>query len=353
MSKILKFKLQTISPVQISSGEELDPFSYVIKADNTGNKRLYYINLYAFIALLNEDDRETLTQLLSETSANNAICNAVNFICKTFNEKQHEKAVYTSYIVSNNLYDEYNKKLKEKNIFNFKINTNIKDGNFIPYLPGSSIKGMIKRAFVFKHDFNRYSEDFQKIEKRKQAENDPFKMLKISDSYSDNIELNIGYVRDFALNTLNIENRMINVSAEFIKPGAVFDVAMVVNTNFNMANIFRADVFKSEFKNENSVLYFLNEYFSRLLQSEVNLFSENGNNTSNEFIQLYNSIKKEHGDKVTFINIGKYGGKLVKVNKDIGKPVYARRYYTDKVEKLSNYTCSQVMPIGWAALYYE
>lgn len=353
MSKILKFKLQTISPVQISSGEELDPFSYVIKADNTGNKRLYYINLYAFIVLLSEDDRETLTQLLSETSANNAIYNAINFICNTFNEKQHEKAVYTSYIVSNNLYDEYNKKLKEKNIFNFKINTNIKDGNFVPYIPGSSIKGMIKRAFIFNH--NDFEKNLKEINVFKPAleKEDPFKMLKIPDIYAENIGLKIGYVRDFALNTLNTENRMINVSAEFIKPGAVFDVAMVVNTNFNMANIFKPDVFKSEFKNEDSVLSFLNEYFSRLLQSEVNLFSENGNNISNEFIQLYNSMKKVYGDKVAFINIGKYGGKLVKVNKDIGKPVYARRYYTDKVEKLSSYTCSQVMPIGWAALYYE
>lgn len=353
MSKILKFKLQTISPVHISSSEELDPFSYIIKADKTGNKRLYYINLYNFITLLNEDDRETLTQLLSETIANNAICNTINFICKTFNEEWHEKAVYTSYIVSNKLYDEYNNKLKEKKIAAFKINTNIKDGNFIPYLPGSSIKGMIKRAFIFKQDFNRYSDEFKKIEKKKQVESDPFKMLKISDSYSDNMELSIGYVRDFALNTLRIENNRINVTAEFIKPGTVFDIHMTANTNFNMANIFRADVFKSEFKNENSVLAFLNEYFIRLLQNEVKLFSEYGKNKSNEFIKMYGNIKKEYGDKVAFINIGKYGGKLVKVNNKDEKNIYARRYYTDKVDKLSSYTCSQVMPIGWAALYHE
>lgn len=353
MSKILKFKLQTISPVQISSGEEIDPFSFIIKADKTGNKRLYYINLYTFIALLNEDNRETLTKLLSETVANNAIHNTINFFCKIFNEEQHERAIYTSYIVSNKLYEEYNKKLKENEIANFKINTYIKDGNFIPYLPGSSIKGMVKRAFVFKHDFNRYSYEFQKIEKKKQAERDPFKMLKISDSYSNNIELNIGYVRDFTLNTMRIENNKINVSSEFIKPETVFDIDMAVNTNFNMANIFRADVFKSEFKNENSVLSFLNNYFDRLLQNEVKLFSEDGKNKSNEFIQQYDRIKKEFRDKVAFVNIGKYGGKLVKVNNEKEKNIYARRYYTDKVERLPNYTCSQMMPIGWAALYYE
>lgn len=353
MSKILKFKLQTISPVHISSGEELDPFTYIIKADKTGNKRLYYINLYNFITLLNEDNRETLTQLLSETSADNAINNTIKFIYKTFNEEEHNKAVYTSYIVSDKLYDEYNQKIKENKIANFKINTNIKDGNFIPYLPGSSIKGMVKRAFIFKQDFNGYSNEFQKIEKKKQIEIDPFKMLKISDSYSNNAELNIGYVRDFALNTLRIESYRINVTAEFIKPGAVFDIDMVVNTNFNMANIFRADIFKSEFKNEDNVLSFLNNYFIRLLQNEIKLFSEDGKNKSNEFIQLHDSIKKEYDDKVAFINIGKYGGKLVKVNNKDEKNIYARRYYTDKVEKLSSYTCSQVMPIGWAALYYE
>lgn len=353
MSKILKFKLQTISPVHISSGEELDPFTYIIKADKTGNKRLYYINLYNFIALLNEDNRETLTQMLTETKVNKAMCNAIAFINQIFNEEQHIKAVLKSYPVNNSLYDEYLLRLQNFSITGFKINTSIKDGNFIPYLPGSSIKGMVKRAFIFKQDFNGYSNEFQKIEKKKQIEIDPFKMLKISDSYSNNAELNIGYVRDFALNTLSIESDRINVTAEFIKPGTVFDIEMVVNTNFNMANIFRADIFKSEFKNEDNVLSFLNNYFIRLLQNEIKLFSEDGKNKSNEFIQLHDSIKKEYGDKVAFINIGKYGGKLVKVNNKDEKNIYARRYYTDKVEKLSSYTCSQVMPIGWVALYYE
>ena len=94
MNKILNFKMQTISPLHISSGQEIEPYSYIVKAENNGDKRLYYINLYEFISLINQDERQKLTQILSETNANNSLNNAVEFVYNIFNKENTVKLCF-------------------------------------------------------------------------------------------------------------------------------------------------------------------------------------------------------------------------------------------------------------------
>lgn len=352
MNKILNFKMQTISPLHISSGQEIEPYSYIVKADSNGDKSLYYINLYKFISLLSQDERQKLTQILSETNTNNSLNNAVEFVYNLFNKEKHSEVVLFEYKVTNKFYEEYKNRLGNKNIANIMLYTCIKDGNYKPYIPGSSIKGAVKRAFEYKHDASGYSSELLKMKVSERAEKDAFKMLKIADLYSNNMTLNIGYVKDFALNSLNIADMRINIMAEFIIDAVDFDLCLNINNNYNKAGIYKNELFEKDFESEKSVILFLNEYFKRPLEREIKYFSENGKNNSNEFIQNYKRLKDMYGENIAFINIGKFGGKLIKVNRENDKSIYARRYYTEIPEKnIKEYKLSQVMPIGWVAVY--
>ena len=270
MNKILNFKMQTISPLHISSGQEIEPYSYIVKAENNGDKRLYYINLYKFISLISQDERHKLTQILSETNANNSLNNAVEYVYNLFNKEKHSEAVLLEYKVINKFYEEYKKRLDNKNIANIMLYTCVKDGNYKPYIPGSSIKGAVKRAFEYKHDASGYSSELLKMKVSDRAEKDPFKMLKIADLYSDNLSINIGYVRDFALNTLNIADMRINIMAEFISNTVDFDLCLNINNNYNKAGIYKSGLFEKDFESEKSVILFLNEYLIALVLSCIN-----------------------------------------------------------------------------------
>lgn len=354
MNKILNFKMQTISPVHISSGQEIEPYSYIVKADNNGDKRLYYINLHKFITFISEDERQELTQILSETNADNSLNNAVEFIYNIFNKEKHSEVVLFEYKVTNKFYDEYKNRLNNKNIANIILYTCIKDGNFKPYIPGSSIKGAVKRAFEFKHDTSGYIHELLKMKVGERAEKDPFKMLKIADLYSNNMTLNIGYVKDFDINHPVIKDFRIHIMAEFINDAVDFDLCFNINNNFKQETIYKSILFYKDFIDEKSVISFLNEYYKRPLERDIKYFSDNGKNSSNQFIQNYNKLKDMYGENITFINIGKYGGKLIKVNKENEKNIYAKRYYTTIPEKnIKEYKLSQVLPIGWVAVYTD
>ncbi|MFQ6119976.1 MAG: type III-A CRISPR-associated RAMP protein Csm5 [Methanosarcinales archaeon] len=167
----MKLIFDTVTPIHIGSGVEVDPFEYVI------DDKFYKINLNKFIELLDEKDRNNFLDI----SAKNIV-----------QTRQVIKNKANLYLVS-----EYTAKVSDevRNIYNSKISdprneldiqTFIKSRN-LSYVPGSSVKGAIRTALLYHYAKKPLQRVDRNIENelfryKKEADHDPFRALKISDS---------------------------------------------------------------------------------------------------------------------------------------------------------------------------
>ena len=169
-------RLHILSPVHVGSGQELDPFSYVIR-DN----KLLIIDLAKWIE--NYSDKETLYQKMDSED----YLDLRNYIAKNFNDNNAVLStidVKSYEVVKTYKKAVYDKTSKNQALINFMTRNEITK---VPYLPGSSIKGAIRTAianrFVISANIN--SGDSSKPGYNKKIfgnpTDDPMKNLKISD----------------------------------------------------------------------------------------------------------------------------------------------------------------------------
>jgi CRISPR-associated protein Csm5 len=169
-------RLHILSPVHVGSGQELDPFSYVIR-DN----KLLIIDLAKWIE--NYSDKEILYQKMDSED----YLDLRNYIAKNFNDNNAVLStidVKSSEVVRTYKKAVYDKTSKNQALINFMTRNEITK---VPYLPGSSIKGAIRTAianrFVISANIN--SGDSYKTGYNKKIfgnpTDDPMKNLKISD----------------------------------------------------------------------------------------------------------------------------------------------------------------------------
>jgi CRISPR-associated protein Csm5 len=172
-----RVNLHILSPIHIGTGQELDPFSYVIRG-----RGLFLIDLVKWMESYPEKDK--LDNMMD--SDNFAIIRS--FIAEQFNL---ESAVRCSIPVDNPiLLETYRKAIKERNPRNqVLISPMIRNEvNMDAYIPGSSIKGAMRTAIA-----NRFVEPAGVTKKDSRGRNDynfkifgqinkdPMRGLKISD----------------------------------------------------------------------------------------------------------------------------------------------------------------------------
>lgn len=169
-------RLHILSPVHIGSGQELDPFSYVIR-DN----KLMIIDLAKWIE--NYSDKETLYQKMDSVD----YIDLRNYIAKNFNDDNAVLStidVKSSEVVRTYKKAVYDKTSRNQALINFMTRNEITK---TPYFPGSSIKGAIRTAIAnrFVISANIKSGDSYKSGYNKKIfgkpTDDPMKNLKISD----------------------------------------------------------------------------------------------------------------------------------------------------------------------------
>ncbi len=169
-------KLHILSPVHVGAGQELDPFSYVIR-DN----KLLLIDLAKWIE--NYSDKEILYQKMDSED----YIDLRNYIAKNFND--NNAVLSTIDVKSSEVVRTYKKAIYDKTstnqaLINFMTRNEITK---IPYLPGSSIKGAIRTAIANRFVIlaNIKSEDSYKSGYNNKIfgkpTDDPMKNLKISD----------------------------------------------------------------------------------------------------------------------------------------------------------------------------
>jgi CRISPR/Cas system CSM-associated protein Csm5 (group 7 of RAMP superfamily)/predicted DNA-binding ArsR family transcriptional regulator len=167
-------RLHILSPVHVGSGQELDPFSYVIR-DN----KLMIIDLSKWAE--NYSDKETLYQKMDSED----YIDLRNYIAKSFNDNNAVLSIIdvkSSEVVRTYTKAVYDKTSKNQALINFMTRNEISK---IPYLPGSSIKGAIRTAIAnrFVISANIKSGDSYNYNNKifGVPTKDPMKNLKISD----------------------------------------------------------------------------------------------------------------------------------------------------------------------------
>ncbi len=188
--------LHILSPIHVGTGQELDPFSYVIR-----DKGLFLIDLVKWIE--SYSDREKLESMMDSDN----FANIRSFIAERFN---FEDAVLCSIPVDNkNLLETYEKAIKERNPRNQVLISPMmrNEVTMDAFIPGSSIKGAIRTAIashfvepagVTKKDIKgRYDYNtkiFGRINK------DPMRNLKISDVPSGQSNTVVVEAKEYPLN---------------------------------------------------------------------------------------------------------------------------------------------------------
>jgi len=167
-------RLHILSPVHIGSGQELDPFSYVIR-----NNKLLIIDLGKWIE--NYSDKETLYQKMDSED----YIDLRNYIAKNFNDDNAVLStidVKSSEVVRTYKKAVYDKTSRHQALINFMTRNEITK---IPYLPGSSIKGAIRTAIANRFVLSAHIKSGDSYNYNNKIfgkpTNDPMKNLKISD----------------------------------------------------------------------------------------------------------------------------------------------------------------------------
>ncbi|MBF0412091.1 MAG: type III-A CRISPR-associated RAMP protein Csm5 [Desulfamplus sp.] len=165
-----------LTPVHVGSGDEIDPFSYIIR-----DGHLHIINLIDWIA--DYPEKEELLSLMEKDSFS-----AIRtFIAKNYTTGSYDKVSIP--VDSSKLFEDYEKAIKLQNAAN-QVLVNSMTRNEIDgyaYIPGSSIKGAIRTAIAnrFVKQAGVKSADGQRRNWETkifgQIKDDPLRYLRLSD----------------------------------------------------------------------------------------------------------------------------------------------------------------------------
>ena len=184
MKEYIPVKLEPLSPVHIGSGQELDPFSYIIREDAAGTPFLYFIDVTAWIE--SQDDPKALTNYF----ATHGFADVRKFLYERI-EDPSRYALAIIPVMDKKIAETYKRVILDKRPENrMLLDPALK--NPVTYgliIPGSSLKGAIRTAILdylyIKHDKNlkEKREKFGPLDREifGTPKESTFKALKISD----------------------------------------------------------------------------------------------------------------------------------------------------------------------------
>lgn len=267
-------KAQTIMYVHVGAGEEneIDPLGYVIKEDESGKPVFYRINLNHLMKI----DPAWAQEFIKAIEDEKSIGRLRNFLKERFNPQEKETWFHRA-AVSKRVYETYEKKIKDLKPSNQLIIRCMPSINGRVYIPGSSIKGAMRTAFLDwrakKYDKNNrgyqvlnqvVANKLQKESKTKESkakiveeellnykkiEDDPFKSIKVEDVFlpPDSTEI---------IEVMNVREKKeplsLDMFVEAVKPDVKFNInigyedTIAVNSdNLKKINLTIEDLLKA------------------------------------------------------------------------------------------------------------
>ena len=376
MKHPFKIRLHTISPVHIGCGDYYEPTSFVI---DKGKGKLLFFDPMDFIKSLSNEKREEFSNMCMESN----LLKVFQFIKRNFRESVKNREVLVAKAVINR-YEEIMRTEKfDKNTFNkFELDrTAYRIKDHLPFIPGSSLKGSIRTAWLSrlaeKKEIKEYWKDlyhdnpsdlYKKIGNKKVAkelekkllngefDTDPLRMLRISDLHP----LNGAQTRIlYAINKKKDSSKRrppkgVPVIFEMITEGTVFEGVI------NLENPSS----KSEISNpieKKELIKAINGFFLCAAKKEDSMLKKLGIPVINASAIL-NKIQEHNKTEACLIRIGRHSGaeavtvegnRFIKIMQGKDKPAIFRDHATtiwfasDTNKPQSN---DHLAPLGWAIL---
>ena len=282
----MKLILETITPVHIVSGETIDPYEYII------TDKLYKINLWNFISSLNARDEENFLEISSSDMVKTRL-----FIKEKadLSNKRNSKMLVTEYSmnVNQDAYNIYADKIRDPNN-QLSIQTFIKTLD-IPFIPGSSVKGPIRTALLFSMADKPITDTYniqQNTFKFKNAQDDPFRALSISDSLP--IDLNNMLVCPVMTYTKNKKK-----GDKFEESGYIilvegtnsFYTDKAIKISHNITIDYRLQKQNNFIDiNADKIASSCNEFYQRVIEEELNFYD---NSDTSYAYDIYKTLEKD------------------------------------------------------------
>ena len=343
------YKLITISPIHVSSGNKLQKtFDFMVFRD-----RVNVLSFDKFLTSLTEKEASLLEKLVEQENYEN--------IYRDINKPIESYSKYSLRLLTNN--NDKPREISEhiKTILN-------KKGDYGAYIPGSTVKGFIRFAILF--NILKDKSDLINCEGKKDTK-------KLQDSDVRNIEKGIFSIKDYlklmtffkvfdsdpiGIEHLEVRNvtlfprRSISEYAELIKENTEIYISIKDNEfEEKLKNIIpklgiRPEQYKfyiDTIKNWKKACY---ELSNSIIEHEIEFFSNN-----KEIKSFYEKLKDDQNKPESpLLRIGKYKGKISqtlillkdKIRCIDGSYPKTRRVTEDKI----GYGQVKSLPIGWVKL---
>ncbi|MFQ3675749.1 MAG: type III-A CRISPR-associated RAMP protein Csm5 [Endomicrobiia bacterium] len=374
-----KLNLHIISPVHIGCDEVYEPTNFVI---NEQKKKLIHFDPLDFVKILSSEDKNKFSQICMSDD----LLEIFKFIKQKYNSNVNGREID----IAEGLIKHYNKVLvsktfnKKEVINQFLINRTVYNpNNNLPYIPGSSIKGALRTAYLtelslknnLKNCWEKYlnerdmltdkdsyywidrkdvSRKFEKDLLAGSFATDPFRLVKVSDFLpTKDVQTKIFYAMNKKKKKSKYEARGPFQIFETIVHGSVFEGNITVFKPEKNAEIKRTIQLDSLLKSAHNLYY-------KLMQKEIKML-----NTID--INFRPTIKKglpyDSFGKTTFIiRIGRHSGaeavtiegnRKIKIQQGNKPPKFLGESTTtwltsSEVGNLS--TNNTLLPFGWAIL---
>lgn len=361
MEKPLKVRLHIISPVHIGCDDVYEPTSFVID-EKKGN--LIEFDPLNFIKSLSQEDRRRFTAICTQGTIS-SIVSIYKFIAgKEFNGREVEVAAgllahYKKVIgLSTN-----NEKEIRDNLNKFIISrTAYNPHNNLPYIPGSSLKGSLRTAYLSKLAKEKGVKGRKDRAKELEIEllggsfsTDPFRLVKVSDFLPvEDVKTKIVYAVNKKKKTSKFEARGPFQILETIKEGTMFEGIINIQQPEKLAGIKKpiaaGDLLKS-----------INDFYILAVNEENKVTKEIG---AGSIIArgINEKFKDKLGKTAFLLRVGRHSGaeavtiegnRSIKIMQGKGQPPKFLDHSTTiwlASETSKPSTNNGLLPFGWAVM---
>ncbi len=339
-----------IGPIHIGTGDELIPFSYIIKNNNLKDTKKNYFIRIDETALLQRFDQDKIKEFQTLASKDNFVA-LRQFFTSVADEiiPRNQDCILSMSEVTEEverLWDELHKRPQNS----FSVRPTIASARagkgLVPYLPGSSLKGSLRTALV-------HALPQELKYKKMRAQDDPFRALSVSDAlFSGKGTRMIGAAYLYNRKKMSIEN--LQMLYEVIK-GQVMcvdnppDATCTITINSELQNIQRFDF---KIPDMPDIARKCNQFYGELLEQEDEDFYKNApDDVFAGFKVSYDVLAEvEKTENEFFMRLGRHSQFEYITLNDISRyPNYSHSTVSRTLFKYKN----MYLPMGWLRVRYE
>ena len=356
--KKYKVSITPLTGIHIGKGEELDLFNYLLFR-NKSRIKFGVFSLENVISELDTEKRKHMYELIDK--------NDIIELRKFFTQNIRPKHILYNSDVSDDFVKEYENNIDNLNNQLLVNSIQRNSANYLPIIPGSSIKGAIRTALLNKIiNYKRLrinKKDLNKIEKivlgYQDAKNDPLRALIVRDGYVTGSKV------DFVtrVNVINMKNTFNKtgqkifievIRGKLLEGDAKCDIELeLFNNPFNInKKIYRWNPPKEKL-NINMIINSCNEFYKNVFSAEKsNFYSglDNNRDLQRVILELEREVGEIQESNECLIRLGRYSQIESITIEEYLNPKLPKGW--GKSRTLALYG-NEYYPLGWAKMKFK